>query len=49
MREAGVRIRLISDGGLSAGIAAAVAGTGVHAVMGSSGAPESVLTAAALV
>jgi fructose-1,6-bisphosphatase/sedoheptulose 1,7-bisphosphatase-like protein len=39
---------LISDGDLSAGIAAAVAGTGVHAVMGSGGAPEGVLTAAAL-
>src|SRR5580704_16004517 len=40
IREAGARIRLISDGDLSAGIAAAVAGTGVHAVMGSGGAPE---------
>src|SRR5215471_6311539 len=48
IREAGSRIRLISDGDLSAGIAAAVAGTGVHAVMGSGGAPEGVLTAAAL-
>src|SRR4249919_2427687 len=34
IREAGARIRLISDGDLSAGIAASVAGTGVHAVMG---------------
>src|SRR6202030_78579 len=48
IREAGARIRLISDGDLSAGIAAAVAGPGVHAVMGSGGAPEGVLTAAAL-
>src|ERR1700730_8057918 len=48
IREAGARIRLISDGDLSAGIAAAVAGTGVHAVMGSGGAPEGVLTAGAL-
>ena len=48
IREAGARIRLISDGDLSAGIAAAVAGTGVHAVMGSGGAPEGVLTAASL-
>jgi fructose-1,6-bisphosphatase II len=46
--EAGARIRLIGDGDLSAGIAAAVSGTGVHAVMGSGGAPEGVLTAAAL-
>ncbi|HEY1241697.1 MAG TPA: class II fructose-bisphosphatase [Bryobacteraceae bacterium] len=48
IRDAGARIRLISDGDLSAGIAAAVAGTGVHAVLGSGGAPEGVLTAAAL-
>src|SRR5215471_7434689 len=48
IRDAGARIRLISDGDLSAGIAAAVAGTGVHAVMGSGGAPEGVLTAAAM-
>ena len=44
----GARIRLISDGDLSAGISAAVAGTGVHAVMGTGGAPEGVLTAAAM-
>jgi len=48
IREAGARIRLIPDGDLSAGIATAVRGTGVHAVMGIGGAPEGVLTAAAL-
>jgi fructose-1,6-bisphosphatase II len=48
IRSAGARIRLISDGDLSAGISAAVIGTGVHAVMGTGGAPEGVLTAAAL-
>jgi len=48
IREAGARIRLIGDGDLSAGISAAVVGTGVHAVMGIGGAPEGVLTAAAL-
>src|SRR3954451_9789144 len=48
IREAGARIRLIPDGDLSAGIAAAVIGTGVHCVMGTGGAPEGVLTAAAL-
>ena len=48
IREAGARIRLIGDGDLSAGISAAVVGTGVHAVMGTGGAPEGVLTAAAL-
>jgi fructose-1,6-bisphosphatase II / sedoheptulose-1,7-bisphosphatase len=48
IRKTGARIRLISDGDLSAGIAAAVSDMGVHAVMGSGGAPEGVLTAAAL-
>jgi fructose-1,6-bisphosphatase class II len=48
IREAGARIRLISDGDLSAGISAAVRGTGVHAVMGIGGAPEGVITAAAM-
>src|SRR3989442_10414891 len=48
IRAAGARIRLISDGDLSAGIAAAVLGTGVHAVMGSGGAPEGGITAAAI-
>src|ERR1700745_1880070 len=48
IRAAGARIRLIGDGELSAGIAAAVIGTGVHAVMGSGGAPEGVITAAAI-
>src|SRR6185436_7013939 len=48
IREAGARIRLITDGDLSAGISAAVAGSGVHAVMGTGGAPEGVLTAAAM-
>jgi fructose-1,6-bisphosphatase class II len=48
IRGAGARIRLIPDGDLSAGIAAAVRGAGVHAVFGIGGAPEGVLTAAAL-
>jgi len=48
IRKAGARIRLIGDGDLSAGISAAVVGTGVHMVMGTGGAPEGVLTAAAL-
>src|SRR5579863_2001244 len=48
IRQAGARIRLIGDGDLSAGIAAAVRGTGVHAVMGIGGAPEGVITAAAM-
>ncbi|HEX2644317.1 MAG TPA: class II fructose-bisphosphatase [Thermoanaerobaculia bacterium] len=48
IRTAGARIRLIPDGDLSAGISAAVRGTGVHAVMGIGGAPEGVITAAAM-
>jgi fructose-1,6-bisphosphatase/sedoheptulose 1,7-bisphosphatase-like protein len=48
IRAAGARIRLIGDGDLSAGIAAAVVGSGVHAVMGTGGAPEGVITAAAM-
>ncbi|HET9455723.1 MAG TPA: class II fructose-bisphosphatase [Candidatus Limnocylindrales bacterium] len=48
VRRAGARIKLISDGDLSAAISCAVSGTGVHAVMGIGGAPEGVLTAAAL-
>jgi fructose-1,6-bisphosphatase class II len=48
IRATGARIRLIGDGDLSAGISAAVVGTGIHAVFGIGGAPEGVLTAAAL-
>jgi fructose-1,6-bisphosphatase II / sedoheptulose-1,7-bisphosphatase len=48
IRRAGARIRLIGDGDLSAGISAAVRKTNVHAVMGTGGAPEGVLAAAAL-
>jgi fructose-1,6-bisphosphatase II len=48
IRASGARIRLIGDGDLSAGITAAIVGSGVHAVMGTGGAPEGVLTAAAM-
>jgi fructose-1,6-bisphosphatase II len=48
VRAAGARIQLIGDGDLSAAISCAVSGTGVHAVMGIGGAPEGVITAAAL-
>jgi fructose-1,6-bisphosphatase II len=48
VRATGARIKLISDGDLTAGISVAVSGTGVHAVMGTGGAPEGVLAAAAL-
>ena len=42
VRAAGARIKLISDGDLTAAISVAVSGTGVHAVMGIGGAPEGV-------
>ena len=48
IRAAGARIRLIGDGDLTAAISAAVVGSGVHAVMGSGGAPEGVIAAAAM-
>src|SRR5436305_14541068 len=48
VRAAGARIRLITDGDLSAGISAAVAGTNIHACIRIGGAPEGVLPAAAV-
>ncbi len=48
IRKAGARIRLIPDGDLAAGISVAVRGTSVHAVMGTGGAPEGVIAAAAM-
>ncbi len=48
VRGTGARIKLISDGDVSAAISCAVQGTGIHAVMGIGGAPEGVITAAAL-
>lgn len=48
IRETGARVQLIPDGDLLPGIAAAMRGTGIHAVMGIGAAPEGVITAAAL-
>jgi fructose-1,6-bisphosphatase II len=48
IREAGARIRLISDGDISPAISACVTGTAVHALMGIGAAPEGVITAAAV-
>ena len=48
VREAGARIHLIEDGDVIAALSVAVAGTNLHAVMGTGGAPEGVLAAAAL-
>ncbi|WP_400162233.1 class II fructose-bisphosphatase [Brevibacillus sp. TJ4] len=48
VREAGARIRLISDGDVAAAINTAFPGTGVDILFGSGGAPEGVLAAVAL-
>ncbi len=48
IRAAGARVALIGDGDLSAGIRAVTPGTGIHGVIGAGGAPEGVITAAAL-
>ena len=48
VREAGARIKLISDGDVSPAVAAAFEGSGVDIMMGIGGAPEGVLAAAAL-
>src|SRR5207237_2396866 len=48
IRATGARIRLMGDGDLSAGIAAAVVGSGVHAVMAPGGPREGGLPAAAM-
>ncbi len=48
IRECGARIKLIQDGDVSAAIATALPESGVDVLMGSGGAPEAVLAAAAL-
>lgn len=48
VRAAGARIKLITDGDITPAIAAIVEGTGIHALMGTGGAPEGVLSAAAV-
>jgi len=48
VRQAGARIRLISDGDVSAAIATTKAETGIDLLLGIGGAPEGVLAAAAL-
>lgn len=48
VRKSGARIKLIEDGDLMAALSVPIAGTNVHAVMGTGGAPEGVLAAAAL-
>jgi fructose-1,6-bisphosphatase II len=48
IREAGARIKLISDGDVAAGIQASLPNSGVDALMGIGGTPEGVIVAAAL-
>ncbi|MEB3213673.1 MAG: class II fructose-bisphosphatase [Leptolyngbyaceae bacterium] len=48
IRETGARIRLISDGDVSAAISCAFEGTNTHALMGIGAAPEGVISAAAM-
>ncbi|MDF2928559.1 class II fructose-bisphosphatase [Anaerospora sp.] len=48
VRDAGARIKLIADGDVSPAINAAIEGTGVHMLLGTGGAPEGVIAAAAM-
>ncbi|WP_204102253.1 MULTISPECIES: class II fructose-bisphosphatase [Spirulina sp. CCY15215] len=48
IRNAGARVRLISDGDVSAAISCAFAGSNIHALMGIGAAPEGVISAAAM-
>jgi fructose-1,6-bisphosphatase II / sedoheptulose-1,7-bisphosphatase len=48
IREAGARVRLISDGDVSEAISCAFGGTNTHALMGIGAAPEGVISAAAM-
>jgi fructose-1,6-bisphosphatase II len=48
IREAGARIKMISDGDVVAGIQAALPNSGVDVLMGIGGSPEGVITAAAI-
>ncbi len=48
VREAGARIRLITDGDVFGAVATAIEGTGIHVYMGVGAAPEGVLACAAM-
>jgi len=48
IRDAGARVRLISDGDVSAAISCGFGGTNIHALMGIGAAPEGVISAAAM-
>lgn len=47
-REAGARIRLITDGDVGPAVECGIEGSGIHMVIGSGGAPEGVLAAVGL-
>ncbi|UZQ53915.1 class II fructose-bisphosphatase [Trichothermofontia sichuanensis B231] len=48
IRQAGARVRLISDGDVSAALCCAFSGTNIHCLMGIGAAPEGVISAAAM-
>ena len=48
IRGAGARVRLISDGDVSAALSCAFSGSNIHALMGIGAAPEGVISAAAM-
>ena len=48
IRDCGARVRLISDGDVSAAISCAFEGSNIHALMGIGAAPEGVISAAAM-
>jgi fructose-1,6-bisphosphatase class II len=48
VREAGARIRLISDGDVFGAVATAIEGTGIHLYLGTGAAPEGVLACSAM-
>jgi fructose-1,6-bisphosphatase II / sedoheptulose-1,7-bisphosphatase len=48
IRTAGARVRLISDGDVSAAISCAFSGSNIHCLMGIGAAPEGVISAAAM-
>jgi fructose-1,6-bisphosphatase class II len=48
VRQAGARIRLITDGDVFGAVATAIEGTGIHVYMGIGAAPEGVLACAAM-
>ena len=48
LRDAGAKVRLITDGDVAPSIAAAATGSGVDLLMGIGGTPEGVISAAAI-